>query len=258
MAGNNGGIVLQPRDQQFLSILGRMRLLDREMAQAVLQIPSVRNTNKRLLELTRSGLLSRFFVGTVAAGRKAIYTLSPKGAHVARADYRGIKRPPDENLVGDLFVQHQLEINRLFVAIKFRPIPIPAVRLPRWLSFYEPPVNNSKLIPDAYFELQTSSGIRAMFLEVDRGTERLRIWERKVREYLQMAVSGDFARTFGQQQFRVLVVTTSERRLRNIREVAAKATDKIFWFATFKRIRTEGLWSAIWRRPTGDQDHSLI
>lgn len=258
MTGNSSGIILQPRDQQLLSTVGHIRLVDREMAQVILNIPSIRNTNKRLLELTRSGLLSRYFIGTIAGGRKAIYTLSPKGAELAQADYRGIKRRSDETLVGDLFVQHQLEISFFFVALHFQPIPIPAVRLIRWLTFYEPPVKSSKLIPDAYFELHTPSGTRSMFLEVDRGTETLRIWERKVREYLQLAVSGDFTRTFGGQQFRALVVTTSERRLQNIRDVVSKSTDKVFWLSTFARTRAEGLWSAIWRRPTGNQDHSLV
>lgn len=258
MTGNSSRIILQPRDQHFLSTVGRIRLVDREMAQLILKIPSIRNTNKRLLELTRNGLLSRFFIGTVGAGRKAIYTLSPKGAGLAHAEYRGIKRGSGETLVGDLFVQHQLALNFFFLALQVRPIPIPAVRVVRWLSFHEPPVKSSKLVPDAYFEIDTPAGMRCMFLEVDRGTEASRVWQRKIHEYLQLAIAGRFMHTFGQQQFRVLVVTTSLRRLHNIRELIAQSTDKIFWLSTFGEIQRKSLWSAVWRRPTGDQDHSLL
>lgn len=258
MTGNDGRILLQPRDHQFLSILGQMRLVDREMAQLLLRIPSARNTNKRLLELTRNGLLGRFFVGTTGAGRKAIYTLSPKGAALANAEYRGIKRRPEENLVGDLFVQHQLEVNSICVTVRHRPVPLPGIRARRWLTFHEPPVNPSQLIPDAYFEMESPSGIRALFLEVDRGTEALRIWERKINEYLRLAVSGDFTRCFHQPQFRVLIVTTSERRLWNMRELIRKKTDKIFWLSTFERIRGPQFWASVWLRSTGNQDHSLF
>jgi hypothetical protein len=97
-----------------------------------------------------------------------------------------------------------------------------------------------------------------MFCEVDRGSEPLKTWKKKTELYLKLAISGEFEKLFGQSRFRVLVITFSERRLRNIRRTVAKQTDKIFWFSTFDNINREGLWSSIWLRPSGDSELSLV
>jgi hypothetical protein len=259
MTGNHkAGIVLQPRDHRLLEAVGQMRLIDREMSKVILKLAATRNTNKRLLELTRAGLLQQYFVGTVGGGRKAIYALSEKAAALTNSEFRPLKRRAGENLVGDLFVHHQLQVNAIFLLVRFQEIPVAGVQCLRWLSFQERPFRNAAVIPDGYFELASSSGIRAMFLEVDRGTETLGIWQKKIRQYLQLAVSGEFPQKFQQQQFRVLVLTNSERRLRNIRALIAKATDKVFWLSTFELLHREGFWSPVWFRPAGDQCRSLL
>ncbi len=91
-----------------------------------------------------------------------------------------------------------------------------------------------------------------MFLEVDLGTEALKVWQQKTASYLQLALSGEFLKKFRQPQFRVLVVANSERRLANIRGAISKSTDKIFWFTTFERHSSRwhlvsGLAPAYWR-----------
>jgi hypothetical protein len=202
-------------------------------------------------------LLNRFFVGSVAAGRKAIYTLSKSGNRVA-----GIERPPvsrshGKTLVGDLYVDHQMHINEIYCSVKFRPLPIGA-RFVGWRSFHEPLSEHSRLIPDGYFELQSPAGTPPSFLEIDLGHQSMKIWEQKVRRYLQLAISGDFNRLFRKPQFRVLVITTSQRRLMKIRSVISKQTDKVFWLSDFKTINRAGLWSACWLRASGDQPLALI
>src|SRR5439155_19056228 len=93
MTGNRRkGIVLQDRDRHLLSELGVMRLIDREMTKLVARFGSTTQVNTRLLELTRAGLLRRFFVGSIGSGRKAVYTLSPKGADLISAKFGGINR----------------------------------------------------------------------------------------------------------------------------------------------------------------------
>jgi len=67
-------------------------------------------------------------------------------------------------------------------------------------------VTRNSTVPDGYFELETGSEIRPMFVEVDLGNEALRIWRKKMQAYLQLAVSGEFARLFQQSRFRVLVL----------------------------------------------------
>jgi Replication-relaxation len=260
MTGNRRreGLVLQDRDRHLMAELGVMRIIDRETAKIVAGFHSTRRANARLLQLTRSGLLRRFFVGSIAHGRKAIYTLSPKGAELVSAKLAGINRPSGRLVVGDAFIEHQSGINDIYVAVKYRPTADSGVRLIRWHSFRQPISEAIKLTPDGYFELALADSVRAMFLEVDRGTEALSVWQQKTACYLQLALSGDFPKTFRQPQFRVLVVANSDRRLVNIRAAVSKSTDKIFWFSTFDSIHRDGLWSPVWLRPSGDQRHSLL
>jgi archaeosine-15-forming tRNA-guanine transglycosylase len=235
-----------------------MRIIDRETAKLVAGFHSTRRANARLLELTRAGLLRRFFVGSIAHGRKSVYTLSSKGAEVVAAKFDGINRPAGRLVVGDRFVGHQTGINDIYIALRYPLVLNPAVRLLRWHTFRQSISEAITLTPDGYFELASEGAIRGMFLEVDCGTEALSVWQQKAALYLQLAVSGEFQSRFRQPQFRVLVVTGSERRLSNIRSVVAKSTDKVFWFTTLDNIHREGLWSPIWLRPTGDQRLPLL
>jgi hypothetical protein len=246
------------RDRHLLSELGVMRIIDREMTKRVAGFGSTTQVSLRLLELTRAGLLRRFFIGTISSGRKAIYTLSRKGADLVNATFGGIHRPAGKLVVADAFVDHQMGINESYLALKYGGISPAGIRLTRWHIFRQPISEAIKLTPDAYFEVATSDNIRAIFLEVDLGTEALKVWQEKTASYLQLAVSGEFQRKFHQPQFRVLVIVNSERRLANIRGVISKSTDKIFWFTTFESIHRGGFWSTVWLRPTGDQRQSLF
>ena len=128
----------------------------------------------------------------------------------------------------------------------------------RWMAFPKGPAPGLRLIPDGYVELETPSGIVSAFLEVDLGHERLRVWRDKVRNYLDLAVTGNFEREFKQSRFRVLVVADSDRRLDAIRQTVLPLTDKIFWFATFGSIRRDGVFAPIWQRPKSEVPQPLI
>jgi hypothetical protein len=251
------GLVLQNRDRRLLSELSVMRIIDREMTKIVADFGSTTSANTRLLELTRAGLLRRFFVGSIGSGRKAVYSLSPKGAAVVNAKFGGVQRPSGRLVVGDAFVEHQTGINEIYLSLKYRPAPA-GVQLGRWLTFRHSISEAIRLTPDALFELATGQTVHAMFLEVDLGTEALQVWQRKTQYYLQLALSGEFQKRFGHPQFRVLVLVNSERRLANLRKTVSASTDKIFRFTTFEIINRDGFWSAIWVRPAGDQRHSLL
>jgi hypothetical protein len=259
MTGNKTkGIVVQNRDLRLLGELGVMRIMDREMAGIIGQFGVRRRVNACLHRLTRAGLLRRFFVGSVAHGRKAVYTLSPKGAELVGSAVGGIRRPANGLVTSDGFVEHQTAINEIYLLLKFRPVPQAGLSVLRWITFHQPISEAVKLKPDAYLELAAGALVRAMFLEVDLGTEALKVWQQKTAAYLRLAVSGEFARRFRQPQFRVLVVTRSEKRLASIRSAVSKSTTKIFWFTTFDAIKRDGLWSPVWLRPSGDQRQSLI
>jgi len=235
-----------------------MRVIDREETKLVAGFRSTTRANARLLALTRSGYLERRFVGTIAGGRKGVYFLSAKAAALFGIRHSRVPGRLDRNLGTELFVEHQKCVNSIFLAMKYRPISNPEVRLRKWIRFREPLTKGSRIIPDAYFELDSPAGIQSMFLEADLGTETSTIWKRKIEAYVRLAISGEFRDLFHQQRFRVLVVTKSERRSTTIQAVIARRTGKIFWLSTFESINRDGLWSPIWLRPRGNQRHSLV
>jgi hypothetical protein len=255
MIGNNH-LILQLRDLHLLREIAVMRVLDREQAKIVAGFGSTTRANTRLLTLVRAGLLRRFFLGS-GGGRRALYALSPKGAQVVDVPVRGPRRPQDALLVADYFVGHQLAVNAIYCALKYRTIPIPQVTFHRWLSFSEPVVTGISLIPDGFVEFTTPTGIVACFLEVDLGHESQTIWKGKAQHYLQLAVSGKYREQFGQDRFRVLVIANSERRLHSIRKTVVEITEKIFWFATLATVGTT-FFAPVWYRPKENKPTTLI
>ncbi len=235
-----------------------MRVIDREQAKTVAGFRSTTRANARLLRLTREGLLRRFFLGTSGGGKKALYALSAKGAQLVDVPQRGPRRRKDESLATDFFVQHQLVVNQMYCALKYRAIPVKGVTFRRWLAFHQPLTPALRLIPDGYTVLATPAGVVTIFLEVDLGNESLGVWKEKVRNYMQFALSGECERQFGQSRFRVLVFANSERRLLSIRKVVAAMTDKIFWFASLPSVTRDGFFAPVWIRPTGDKALPLI
>lgn len=258
MRGNDEAIILQERDRHFLRELAVMRVADREQAKCVAGFHSTTRANARLLALTRAGLLRRFFLGTNANGSKAIYALSKRGADLVEVPYRGLRRGNDETVVADFFVTHQLRVNEIFCAAKYRPLPVPEMRFVRWQSFHAPIDAANSLIPDGYAELATPAKTLAAFFEVDLGNESRSVWRAKVQAYLRYAVSGDFSRQFAQPQFRTLVLANSDRRLSSLQAATAELTDKIFWFATYESAMKNGFWSAVWQRAKDRRSQSLI
>lgn len=247
------GFIAQPRDLAFLRVLSVMRVVDREQAKIAAGFGSTTRVNARLLALTRAGLLRRFFLGW-GGGRKALYALSERGAQLAGVPCRGPRRRNDELIVADHFVQHQLSINEVFCDLKFGTIPIPGVRFINWLAFQEPLMAGLSLVPDGYVEFATPTGIDASFIEVDLGQEALSIWKEKTRNYLQLALSGEYQRQFRHPRFRVLVLANTERRLHSIRTAVAGITEKIFWFATLDAAKGEKFFGPVWLRPAGEND----
>jgi hypothetical protein len=235
-------VVLQDRDRHLLEELGVMRIIDRDQAKVVAGFRSTRRVNDRLLTLTRAGLLKRIPLGS---SEQTAYALS------------GTSLQPSSTIPAVLFVRHQLAINAVYLLVKYRALPL-GVRLLRWMRFDQPVSKTLPLIPDGYFEIESSAQVRPMFLEVDLGTEALPVWQKKTQLYLQLALSGEFTKIIGQSQFRVLAIANTERRMQNIRSTVAKSTDKIFWFTSQETIQRDGFWSAVWLRPQGDQRQSLL
>jgi hypothetical protein len=258
MIGNKRkGMVLQPRDRHLLEEIAVMRVIDCELARRVGPFGSVTRANYRLLLLTLAGLLHRFFIGTKAGGKKALYMVSTAGAKLIGVSTAGPRRKRDEVVATDLFVAHQSFINTLYCDFKYGPPAPGGLLFGRWVTFTAPLDRSNPLIPDGYVECNGDSALSA-FIEVDLAHERLSVWQAKVRNYLHYAASGAFREQFGRNRFLVLVVCESHGRMESLRGATAALTDRIFRFTTFDSIGKRGLWSAIWQKPVGSEIHSLI
>lgn len=256
MTGSKG-VVLQARDVQLLRELAHLRVVDREHAKALAPFGSTTRANTRLLQLLRGGLLTRLPYGSRLGGQRYVYALTVQGARAAGTDYQPPLWDPHGTLAWSPTLEHQLALNRVYLLLKQPPVPYDRIRLVRWRTFAQPISSATRLKPDAYAEVETAEALRGVFLEVDRGTESLKVWRGKIKSYLAFAISGEFTRTFRHTQFRVAVLTVSRRRTASLRRMAANHTDKLFWFSELD-TSPDHFFGQSWSRPTGDVDQFLI
>lgn len=251
-------VALTSRDMLLLLTLVKARILDCDQIMAICGFTTVRRANGRLLQLHQAGYLRRWFFATKAGGLKALYGLSAKGViATGQSPARLLSWKQNELISGNEFVSHQQAVNDILIQVRFRPLP-PGIGCREWLTFASPISSAIPLAPDAYFELERDSSVYPMFLELDRGTETLKVWRKKVELYIDLAVTGESERIFRQSRFRVLVLTLSERRLNSIRQTVLRQTDDLFWFSTLPMINKEGIWGSQWSRPAGGPATTLL
>src|SRR5438309_3134701 len=121
------GLVLQERDRHMLQELAVMRVIDREQAKVIGGFHSTTRVNKRLLALTRGGLLKRFFIGS-GGWKKSLYSISPLGANFVETPYRGMRVRGDELVIVSSSLEHQFGINELYCSIKYRPAAAASIK----------------------------------------------------------------------------------------------------------------------------------
>lgn len=123
------------------------------------------------------------------------------------------------------------------------------------------------LVPDGYFVLENQEVRHHQFLEIDMVTMTgmyakygRRDWARKVAAYLEYYRSGKYQQRYGTRSMRVLTVTTSDKRLANLKSVTERAGGKgRFWFTTFERLKSGDILSdPIWRKAGGDDWYVLV
>jgi len=253
VGGNNrAGFELQiPRDINLLIAVAMMGFFDADQAMLIAPFHSRTRVNARLAKLVEAGLLQKRYFGTIHGGRRALYSNTPAGAALAHVPYRAAFKNRVGTTEHEPFIHHHAAVNAIYIALKYKAASADP-RLLHWQTFTTPIAANGRLIPDAAFQAEGSNVHLGCFLEVDLGTETRRIWQRKIQEYLKLAHSRAFVQVLPGDSFRVLVVTTSIRRLRSISAVIAKQTTKMFWLTTIESINGSGVWSEIWFRPGSD------
>jgi hypothetical protein len=104
--------------------------------------------------------------------------------------------------------------------------------------------------------------VQCVIVEIDMGTLTLRRFARKVQAF-ETALDDDvFRRHFNRDDFEVLVLTTSKRRLEALRQVAARVVPggrrDLYQFATFDALSPTGFANATWLDLDGQTYSSVL
>jgi hypothetical protein len=123
------------------------------------------------------------------------------------------------------------------------------------------------IIPDGYFHLRDGQRDYHYFIEADMRTmvgmsskSGRRDWAKKIRSYLIYKDSGKFQERYEAKSFRVLTITTSEKRLQHLKQITEEVGGlSLFWFTTFKKIHTSNpLSESIWQVAGRAGEYSLL
>jgi hypothetical protein len=264
-------LMLTERDHELLVSVYKYRYLSTSQVQE-LHFPSAQTATRRLRMLTAAGYLSTFHALGV---EERLVTLSEQGA---RAVAEFLLVPFDElgwslhrqEPKDYLFLKHFLAASDFRIALTKACVVHRDLQLlgfiPEHLSEKPPKGGVQKYIrdvvsditpprakivhtPDGVFALARAGKAALFFLEIDRGTEVLSDGERgflkTIRFYLNYLLAGGFQRY--QQDFdvaepfkafRVLVLTSSAKRLQNMRTLCGQLAfepahaKRFLWLAT--------------------------
>ena len=258
-------IVLQDRDRRIMEYLYHFRYLTREQIERLSGFGCAVRANIRLRKLYDHRYLSRRFVPTSRGSLKAVYFLGPEGERLLNQemgfDERKLrllrKKTGELNLY---FLDHHLLLNDVAISFLLALRKHRYVRLLRWRhqGKITLDVQGNKIRPDAYCQYLYRKKIFAFFLEVDRSTESLKRFSTRAGKYIHYAFSDGHLRDFGFRYFRVLVVSRTETRMRNLMKTVSKLTDKIFWFSSAEKISEETVLESIWFRIGKKKAFSLL
>lgn len=211
----------------------------------------------------------------IPEGRKPnLYFLSKAGAQLLVEelghDPDELDWKPSDNQAGASFVDHLLATNEIRIATTLAAaarggsielwIDDKSLRSRQLKEYVQldgegAETRNAAVVPDGYFLLNDGRYRYHHFIEADRGTVTgqsgipgKRSFERKVKVYLEYWRSGLFQKSYQAKGFRVLTVTTSQKRLEHLKEITEQAGGRNrFWFTTFDQVTpdtilTEPIW----------------
>ncbi|MHB1390810.1 MAG: replication-relaxation family protein [Thermoleophilia bacterium] len=226
----------------------------------------------RLKKLYENHFLDRLIKPVTNGSAQTVYALDKRGADVVAAameiDRRKVRWNRANNRVEFLFLEHTLGVSEIRVCLD---VALAGRR--EELLFYQRgdrshlrriSMTGSRkkyfvVAPDAFFGIQTGRGKCIFFLEVDLGTETLSRFAEKVTAYKRYWKSGQYKEEYGFNNFRVLTVCESERRLANLIQVTGKVGGRqMFLFTTFSAIQSASPLGNVWLSPFIDLPTSLL
>jgi hypothetical protein len=268
-------IVLTERDRQLLVAVHRHGFLTTDLVELAFFPP--RNGSRssasskayeRLRDLWLWGYLERIElpVARVLGGRRAfLYALGQQGVPLVEQRMGTATLPVQRRRLDRLdhvFIDHDLKAAALWAnllaqlrrrrghkwlwlgerELRARHMRVRSRQGDYWLPF----------LPDAYFEVVYPNGdVQCVLVEIDMGTLTLRRFGRKVQAFEAALDDGVFQRHFpDRDEFEVLVLTSSRRRLQAVRQVAGRVVHggrhDLWCFATFEALEPKVFGDAEW------------
>jgi hypothetical protein len=267
---------LQPQDVEVLKQLSDYRFLDTYQILA-LQPRGLRNLRRRLQYLFHAGLVDRppRQHDFLQPPGPVVYGLGNKGAEVlARAldvergkvDWQAKNRE-----AGFPYIEHTLMISRFRTTLTLALNSLNGASItwqqgPQLKAEIKLKGQRLAVIPDGYFTIQYRGQYHHLFLEADRSTMSTKRYLRKLRAYWLWWKAGGHQRKFSIPRFRVLTLTTSEKRKQSLRALARLADDgkrgsPMFLFACEKSFSIEQratILNPIWQTAVDDTWHVLM
>lgn len=258
--------VLQPRDSEILKRVFDYRFLCGEQIKNLCGFNCLKRTNDRLRKLFDNGFLSRrLFID--AFKKRILYLPGSRAAEII-----SLKTGLDPAEIGkkrfkamktrDSFLSHFLSINNFRYSLEVCSCKNFQMKTEIWK--YKPVLFSEEeaiIYPDAYFRIGCLDKTYNFLLEIDRSNESLKRIKKKIENYLDYGLSGDFQRQFGfqNQHFRLLIVCRTSIRLKTFLRTIEKVTDKSFcWLTVEKDVSPEKIFSQLWHRPNKEGAFSLI
>lgn len=300
MVAKQTGIILTERDINLLTSIYKYRDLSTSQVQR-LYFPSMQTANRRIRLLVQAEYILSFQVPGVS---ERLVTLADKGAEAVAENLliplpelglsSGRKKPKDYYFLKHFLAQSDFRIALTQACDKrtdvellgFIPEHLASKSsagggLQRYIravtSDIDRPRGKIAHTPDGVFALKKNNKAALFFLEIDRGTEVLSHPERgflkTIRFYLNYLVNDGYHRYQRDFQieepfkaFRVLIVTTSPKRLENIRKVGGhfrfepNHAKRFLWLTTEEAISKERVFSPLWSSldPEDKKPYSLV
>ena len=261
---------IQSRDFEILRAVNRYRYLRTNQIKRLVfpENRSVQSARKRLKYLFHNGFLGRInpFVAPGAGQPDTAYFLEKNGAELLMSEF------PDEEirlygkagLVKYAFLTHALELSEFRMYLEIAQKDHPRIQLGKFIADFEikshlqnavgkkrfklyheveHPIDRRKYLvyPDALIILKGKGEYehvqKLFFLEIDRGTEGLRRIQEKIIGYHLYKSQGVFHKYGNFPKFKVLIQTTSPRRVESMRKTLTDlAGTELVWITDQKQI----------------------
>jgi hypothetical protein len=270
-AASDKHISLQPRDVALIRMLAEeFRILTGEQIGELFPMGSVQRRNFRLKQLRDARFLSSRTLMRMGNASKPGYYLGPRAPEL-------FTDPTERNVANGIRAQvaqlaesglaHRMLVDSIHIRFLTAIREYPNYRLLTWIDQYsswwkEFQAYGIPIQADGYGEylmLLHFENLFTFFLEVDRGTEGGQTLQDKIDRYIDYAESGLYEKQFAARPFRVLVVTTTERRMEALLDIMAARSTNLFWVTTWERFKSSKLLDSYWRRSASDaQCYSLL